>query len=56
MQERWEYFEKESPNQTVQIPVIVIYESSKENNKDIQGILDVLLHAVYTGTEIKVVV
>jgi hypothetical protein len=46
MHERWAYFEEESPNQTLQTPEIVIYESSRENNKDIQGILDVLLHTV----------
>jgi hypothetical protein len=44
--ERWENQHPDSPNLTAPNPEIQVYVSSQENNKDIQGIMDVLLNTV----------
>lgn len=43
MQQRWEYLKTDSPNRHDPSPKIAIYESTSERNKDIQGLLDLLI-------------
>ncbi|MEQ3654994.1 MAG: hypothetical protein ABNH00_03930 [Dokdonia sp.] len=43
MQERWEYLKIDSPNRHNTAPKIALYESTSERNKDIQGLLDLLI-------------
>ena len=43
MQQRWEYLKTDSPNRHNPSPKIAIYESTSERNKDIQGLLDLLI-------------
>lgn len=42
--DRWKFLREDSPNLFLESPIIKIYVSSRENNKDIQGILDLLLY------------
>jgi len=49
---RWEYLRTTSPNLATQAPKVFVYVSSKQNPKDVQGILDILLEsAINFGVE-----
>ena len=43
IEERWEYLKVKSPNLKTKDPVITVYIANRENSRDIQAILDLVL-------------